>query len=79
MANLLMIKKKAMAYLNGIFLKKHIKQNKSPDGKKYEGEWKNDKQCGKGIYTYSNGERTVGEWRDGKHLILPNNLSEEAS
>ena len=29
------------------------------NGDKYEGEWKNDKREGKGIYYYNNGDKYV--------------------
>ena len=35
------------------------------DGRLYIGEWVNGKQNGKGTYILSNGEKRVGEWRDG--------------
>ena len=33
----------------------------------YEGEWKDDKMCGFGIYHYSNGDVYEGEWLDDMH------------
>ena len=33
---------------------------------KYDGEWKNDKYEGKGIYYYKNGDRYEGDWKNGK-------------
>jgi len=40
----------------------------SPDGKKYEGEWKDDKKHGQGTETYPNGSKYVGEFKNGKKL-----------
>jgi len=39
-----------------------------PDGRKYEGEWKDGKQCGKGTYYNNKGEIITGEWKDGKRI-----------
>ena len=36
------------------------------DGRKYVGEWKNDRYNGFGIYSFANGEKYVGEWIDDK-------------
>ena len=38
----------------------------SDNGKKYVGEWKDDKQHGQGTHTWAGGEKYVGEWKDGK-------------
>ena len=35
-------------------------------GEKYEGEWKNGKRTGQGTYTWSNGDKYVGEYKDEK-------------
>ena len=48
-----------------------------PDGTKYEGEWKNGKRHGHGMWTKPNGLTYVGEWKDDKPngqgtLTLPN-------
>lgn len=34
------------------------------DGEAYEGDWKNDKAHGKGIYYYKDGSYYEGEWAD---------------
>jgi hypothetical protein len=39
-----------------------------PDGRKYEGEWFNGKQHGKGKYTNSKGETREAEWMEGKKI-----------
>ena len=36
------------------------------DGRKYSGEFKNDKPNGKGTFNYTDGSTYIGEWRDGK-------------
>ena len=36
-----------------------------PDGKKYEGEYKDGKFHGQGTYTWSDGTKYLGEWKDG--------------
>ena len=37
-----------------------------PDGKTYDGEWKDGKKHGKGVYTWPTGDKYDGEWKDGK-------------
>ena len=39
---------------------------KFDNGEAYEGEWRNGKQHGHGIYTWARGHRYEGDWRDGK-------------
>ena len=34
-------------------------------GEKYDGDWKNDMQEGKGTYLYASGTHYEGEWRNG--------------
>jgi hypothetical protein len=35
---------------------------------KYDGEWKDEKKNGKGVYKFANGGKYEGEWKDGnKH------------
>ena len=36
------------------------------DGRKYEGEYKNDKKDGHGIYIWADGRKYDGQWFDGK-------------
>lgn len=36
------------------------------DGRKYEGEYLNDKKHGFGIYYWADGRRYEGGWRNGK-------------
>ena len=36
------------------------------DGRKYVGEWKDNKRHGQGTYTYANGDKYVGNYQDGK-------------
>lgn len=38
------------------------------DGRKYEGNWLEGKQHGKGKFTTSDGEEKYGEWDKGKRL-----------
>ena len=51
-----------------------------PDGN-YEGEFKNDKKNGKGVYYYKNGDREMGDYLNGKkigkHIILRKDGSTE--
>ena len=46
-------------------------------GDRYEGEWRNDKKEGKGIYYYHNGDREMGDYYNGnpigKHVMLIRN------
>lgn len=37
-----------------------------PDGRKYEGEYSNDKKHGIGTYTWSDDKKYEGQWIDGK-------------
>jgi len=36
-----------------------------PDGRLYDGQWKEGKQHGMGTYISSGGEKRSGEWVDG--------------
>lgn len=36
------------------------------DGSRYEGEWINDRACGKGKLVHGNGDVYEGEWKDDK-------------
>ena len=36
------------------------------DGRKYEGEYKNDKKDGHGVYCWADGKKYDGNWTDGK-------------
>ena len=38
------------------------------DDRRYDGNWKNGKQHGEGLYTTSNGKSRKGEWADGKRI-----------
>jgi len=38
-----------------------------PSGRRYEGEWKDDKLNGQGVYTYTDGTRYEGEFKDSKY------------
>ena len=35
------------------------------DGARYEGEWKDGKRSGQGVYTWADGRRYEWEWKDG--------------
>jgi len=37
-----------------------------PDGRKYEGQWKNNKKDGQGTETNADGKTKSGVWVDGK-------------
>ena len=37
-----------------------------PDGRKYEGEYKDDKKDGEGVYTWPDGKKYDGGWKDSK-------------
>ena len=37
-----------------------------PDGRKYEGEYLNDKKHGLGKFTHADGSKYNGNWKDGK-------------
>lgn len=37
-----------------------------PDGRKYEGEYIDDKKDGKGIFYWPDGRKYDGEWKNGK-------------
>ena len=34
----------------------------------YEGDWKDDKREGKGVYYYFNGDREMGDYLDNKEI-----------
>lgn len=36
------------------------------DGKKYNGEFVNDKREGKGTFSWTDGRQYIGEWKAGK-------------
>jgi len=36
------------------------------DGRKYTGEYKNDKKDGQGVFEWPDGRRYAGAWKDGK-------------
>jgi hypothetical protein len=36
------------------------------DGRKYEGEYKNDKKDGHGVYYWADGKKYDGMWNEGK-------------
>jgi len=56
---------------NGEYYEAEFKNNlpvgeiKYPDGEKYIGGWKNDKPHGKGTYTFANGSKQVGTFKNG--------------
>ena len=66
MVSTLKIRRKVTESLNGTPF--NALQSYRPDGRKYEGEWANGKQSGKGTYTNTKGEVAVGEWKDGKRV-----------
>jgi hypothetical protein len=35
-----------------------------PDGRRYEGNFKNNKKDGKGEFTWPNGSKYIGEWNN---------------
>ena len=37
-----------------------------PDGKKYDGQWLNGKQHGRGTYYSVRGDKREGVWKEGK-------------
>ena len=47
------------------------------DGSIYEGDWKNNRKEGKGLFYYNNGDRQMGDFSNnnpiGKHVILHSN------
>ena len=47
-------------------------------GARYEGDWRNDKKEGKGIYYFFNGDRIMGDYSNnkpiGKHVVLTENV-----
>ena len=57
------IRKKATEFSNG---KNRALLYVRPDGRRYEGEWANGKQHGKGTYTNAKGQRKEALWKDGK-------------
>ena len=63
-----MTRRKVMVYFNGIYIYNIYNYNYiyRPDGKKYDGEWLNGKQHGKGTYYSIKGEKREGIWNEGK-------------
>lgn len=45
-----------------------------PDGRKYDGDYKEDKKHGVGTYTWTDGKRYIGEWRNNKRHGRGNRL-----
>lgn len=41
-----------------------------PDGRRYKGEYKDDKKHGFGIFYWNDNRRYEGEWKDGKQVIF---------
>lgn len=39
-----------------------------PNGKVYNGSWKDGVQHGEGVYTNSKGDSRKGEWKNGKRV-----------
>lgn len=39
---------------------------KWPDGKKYTGDFVNDKKHGEGTFEWENGDKYTGQWKNGK-------------
>ncbi|KJR40114.1 morn repeat-containing protein [Candidatus Magnetoovum chiemensis] len=39
-----------------------------PSGAKYVGEFKDDKANGQGTFTYPDGEKDEGQWKNGKRI-----------
>jgi hypothetical protein len=37
-----------------------------PDGRRYEGDFKNGKKDGEGTFEWTNGVRYIGSWKNGK-------------
>jgi hypothetical protein len=54
-----------------------------PDGRIFEGEYKDDQKEGFGIYTFNDGKMYRGYWKDGKqhglaqYIFLNSNFDEE--
>ena len=41
-----------------------------PDGRKYDGDWFDGKQHGRGAFISANGRRKLAEWANGKRIRL---------
>jgi len=69
-----MINVKASVFLNGI----SFSVLSRPDGRKYEGEWKNGKQHGKGKLINAKGEPKEYEWVEGRKIKNSMNIVSKA-
>jgi hypothetical protein len=63
-----MTRKKVKVFSIGKIPNSIYKSIYRPDGRKYEGDWKNGKQHGVGIYTSASGKTKKGEWSEGKRI-----------
>ena len=61
-----MIRKKAKESFSGKTFLSFFTIYFRPDGRKYDGEWLNSLKHGKGADFFANGDRYVGEYKDGK-------------
>ncbi len=72
-ANFMQAKSKAEASLNGTrfflyFARTEKKHQIRPDGRKYDGEWRDGKQHGRGVFITAAGKKREAEWGEGKRL-----------
>ncbi len=45
-----------------------------PDGRKFEGEYKNDRRDGKGKLTEADGTEIIGTWKAGKQIPITKDI-----
>lgn len=59
-----LIKEMVQVLCSGIFACRSCR----PDGRIYDGQWKNNRQHGKGVSITAKGVKEEGDWEDGKKI-----------